>query len=230
MTVAIKKNGRRKSSEQLSIASEYKIITDLETTAFNSRVTKIYMDQLPWRTTSTRIVKEFKLGVGQGHQHNQLSKLILEKEKGLAMSSALVLIGYRVRSRQEIAEKLKCLGISLEIIETSLNNLEKAGYLDDKAFVKIWIKERAEVSSFGRHRIKNELLSKGIDSETIDRELSSLYAENEEEETALSVAKKMIPRYKSLDGKVVNRRLSQALMRRGFGPDIARKVLREILN
>ena len=230
MTMATKKNGRRKSSEQLSIASEYKIITDLEMTAFNNRVTKIYMDQLPWRTTSTQIVKEFNLVIGQGHQHKHLSKLILEKEKGLAMSSALQLIGYRIRSRQEIAEKLKLRGISLEIIETSLNNLEKAGYLDDSSFVKIWIKERAEVSGFGRHRIKNELLSKGIDNGTIDRELSRLYAENDEEETALSVAQKMIPRYKSLDDKVITRRLSQALMRRGFGPDIARKVLRELLN
>ena len=229
MALAIKRNGHPRLSEQLSIDSAYSVITDLETKAFNIQATKIYVDQLPWRTTATKIVKDLGLAIGQGYQSQQLSRLLSEKEERLAMNSALAMLTYRSRSCEEIARKLGKRGISSEVVTTVIKNLESAGYLNDKVFAKTWIEERVQVRGLGRHRIKKELLSKGVDPKTVDRELENIYGLQEEEELALSLAKTRLSKYVGLDNIVKMRRLGQVLLRRGFSPAITQKVLREII-
>ncbi|MDP1809106.1 MAG: regulatory protein RecX [Actinomycetota bacterium] len=204
-------------------------ITELEALSYNRQATIIYLDQLPWRTTATRVVKALELAVGQRCQSGALGRQVLDKEKQFAMEMSLQLLSYRIRSRREIDEKLEKRKISAEAAEATLAKLEQAGYINDNAFAKTWINERIEIHGHGRQRIKSELLSKGINAEVIERELDRVYSAEKEKCVALELAEKRLARYAGLDEAVVRRRLMQVLMRRGFSAQTAQKVLKDLL-
>jgi len=229
VATATRSNGSRRSSEQLTINSALNAVTELETAGGNRRATIIHLDGLPWRATATTIVKDLGIAVGQRYPSALLDKRIREKEKRLAMDLALQMLSYRVRSRREITDRLAKRKLAPEAVEAALTRLEQAGYLNETAFVRSWIKERVELRGYGRQRIKNELLSKGIAADAIDQELGA-FTEEQERAMALTVAKNRLSRYNGLDEVVKRRRLMQILMRRGFGAQIAQSVLKEALS
>lgn len=194
----------------------------------NRRVTVIHVDELPWKTVATLIVKDLELAVGQGHQSASLSRRIFECERRLAISLAIQLLSYRIRSRREIADKLLARKISPDAIEQAIARLEAADYLDDAAFTRAWIKERIDIHGFGRLRIKNELLAKGVDRGMIESELTSAYTAENEIAQASRLAQSRLSRYDGLDAATKRRRLTQVLMRRGFSAQVASNVLSEL--
>jgi len=229
VATATMRNWSPKQSEQLIIPSTTQTITELEILSPNRQATLIYLDQLPWRMTATKVVKTLELTVGKRYQSGALSRQVLDKEKQLAMELSLQLLSYRIRSRREIGEKLEKRKISTEAIGAALAKLEQAGYINDNAFAKAWIDERIEIHGYGRRRIKSELLTKGIDDETIESELDRLYTAEKEIRAARELAGKRLARYVELDKVVAARRLTQVLMRRGFSAKTARTVLKDLL-
>lgn len=226
MATATVRNWSPKRSDQLVIPSTTHTITELEVLSYNRQATIIYLDQLPWRTTATRVVKALELTVGHSSQSGALARQVLDKEKQCAMEISLQLLSYRIRSRREISEKLEKRRISTEAVEATLAKLEQAGYINDNAFAGTWVNERIEIHGYGRQRIKSELLSKGIDAEVIEEELDRAYSAEKEEHAALVLARKRLPRYAGLDEAVVRRRLMQVLLRRGFSAQMAQKALK----
>ena len=223
------RNPSRKPSDQLLITSSTNEITELETISYNRQVTIVYLDQLPWRTTATRVVKALKLEVGERCQSAILSRRILEEEKRLAMDLALQLLSYRGRSRREVVEKLEKRRLSPEAVEATLIKLEQAGYLNDHLFAKTWVNERIEIRGYGRQRIKSELISKGIDATIINSEIERVYTPEKEKQAAMQLARQRLPRYAGLEKVVIRRRLIQAMMRRGFSAQIAQHAAREAM-
>lgn len=221
--------GKKSTAGQLDITAATHIITELEFLSYKRQAILIYLDQLPWRATAAGVVKALNLAIGQRCQSAVLSRQLLEKETQLAMELSLQLLSYRIRSRREIFKKLEVRKISAEAIETTLGKLEQAGYIDDNAFTKTWINDRIEIHGFGRQRIKSELLSKGISAPIIQDELDRVYPVENETGAALELAEKRLIRYAGLDETVVRRRLTQALMRKGFSAQVVQQVLKDIL-
>lgn len=189
-------------------------------------MTIVYLDQLPWRTTATRVVKALKLQAGDSCQSSILGRRILDEEKRLAMELALQLLSYRGRSRREVADKLEKRRLSAEAVESTLAKLEQAGYLNDHLFAKTWVDERIKIHGYGRQRIKNELIAKGIDTTVINSELERVYSDETERQAAMRIAGQRVSRYAGLETGVVRRRLIQTLMRRGFSAQIAQEAAR----
>jgi regulatory protein len=230
VTSATKPRKQQKPSEkQLSLSSSTLGITALEPVSRNQRQVAIYLAELPWGTTAKEIIRELKLAVGQKHQPGQLGRRIEEAEQRLAMGLALRLLSYRGRSRREVVEKLSWRGVSAESVDRVVRKLEQAGYLNDEAFVKAWVRERTQVRGFGRYRIKNELLAKGIDPVEINTELGEAYTEDQEKAVALALAQARLSRYAGLDPMVARRRLAQVLLRRGFNSVMAQNIVAELL-
>jgi len=223
------KSQSQKSFEQLLITPALALITSLEQVTNNRRVTIIYVDQLPWKTVATRIVKDLGLAAGQEHQSTSLSRRIFECERRLSISLSIQLLSYRIRSRREISDMLVARKISPDAIDQAIAHLEAADYLNDMVFTRIWIKERIDVHGFGRQRIKNELLAKGVDRGMIESELTPAYTVENEIAQASKLALSRITRYKDLDAATKRRRLTQVLMRRGFSSQIASSVLSELV-
>lgn len=144
-----------------------------------------------------------------------------------ARSYADRLISYRPRSEKELSKRLKDKGYSCQIINRIINGLKEEGLIDDKKFAKLWARMRSHTSPRGPSLIKMELLSKGIDRETVEDVVENLKKDFNEEEIARELFKKRLRLVKGLDRTKAGQRLFGYLKRRGFSSEVIYKLLNE---
>lgn len=154
----------------------------------------------------------------------------LEEQRRSGMELALRLLSYRARSTNEIRERLGRKKIAEEAVSWVIEKLEDSDYLNDREFTRMWIRDRMEVRGYGRQRIRNELLARGIQVDQINDELENTYPVSSELERAKELAVSRLSRYADLDQVVARRRLTQFLLRRGFSASTAQSLLRELMS
>lgn len=141
-----------------------------------------------------------------------------------AREACLRLLGYRARSRRELAERLARKGFAPAVIRAAVSELEAAGMVDDDEFARAWVQERLSSSPRGSLVIRWELRRKGVEEKIIQRALEQEMGEEGELEAALRVAARHMPR--PGEGEPAGlRRLAGALKRRGFTFDVIDAVL-----
>jgi len=148
-------------------------------------------------------------------------------ELGGARRYLLRLLRYRPRSRGEAASRLRRRGYSDGIIEEVLLWAEGSGLIDDGAFAKLWIADRLERRPCGKALLRRELRGKGVALELIEQALRE--AEVDEEALARGLATERLKRYSELPSAEQRRRVLAFLVRRGFSPELSRRVLQGLL-
>jgi len=146
-----------------------------------------------------------------------------------ARNYAFLLLKFRLRSVQELRERLTRKKFPAETVETVLRQLEEKQFLDDRAFTRAWILGRA-ARRYGPSRIRSELRIKGIAPGMIEeglRELGEAHPEPDE------VKKLAGEKYRKLldsacDPRTAKRRLYAYFLRRGFSPDIVNEAIHEL--
>ena len=137
-----------------------------------------------------------------------------------AKNQALKYLSYRDRSKWEITQYLEKKQHSHLVIQQTLEYLENFDYVDDQRFALQWGQFNINKKKLGRNRLYLELLNKGIDRETLENILSTLYENNPEIQLAKECASKKWESLKGVEADKKKRRLFQHLKRRGFSADI----------
>ena len=137
-----------------------------------------------------------------------------------AKNQALKYLSYRDRSKWEITQYLEKKQHSHLVIQQTLEYLENLDYVDDQRFALQWGQFNINKKKLGRNRLYLELLNKGIDRETLENILSTLYENNPEIQLAKECASKKWESLKGVEEDKKKRRLFQHLKRRGFPTDI----------
>ncbi|UCH65928.1 MAG: regulatory protein RecX, partial [Ignavibacterium sp.] len=159
---------------------------------------------------------------------DRFSLLIKENRLFHIKQRALRYLGRRLHSSSELRIKLKQKGYEIELINTVITNLSKAGYLNDFEFAKEFTKEKSKTKLWGKNKIISELIKKGIPAEIITHVLNESVSEHDEYETAMVLAQKKIKLLKpKLDGLDLKRKVVSFLNTRGYRYDIAGKVCDE---
>ncbi|CAN5569429.1 recombination regulator RecX [soil metagenome] len=202
-------------------------------------VTRIVHQQKNPERVSVYIDGEFAFGlpatevVSRGLKRGQ--RLTLEEAQTLAAvdegsratDAAVQFISYRPRSEREVRDRLRKRCYSDPAIEIAIEKSRGWGYLDDRAFAEFWVDNRVRHRPRGARMLSQELWQKGVDREVIDAVLEE--TDLNEQEAALELARKRAPRLANLEPDVQKRRLSQYLARRGYGWDVIRPVLDDVL-
>lgn len=215
--------------EQLDLAASGSTITALTPLPPKGGGVHVFLDGVPWRIIPRHVAQELNLRVDKTHIQESLSERVAEVERRQAMEMAWRMFSYRPRSRQEVHDRLMRKRFSEQTAAWVIEKLEASGHLDDRVFVRMWIKDRMELKGYGRHRIRAELLSKGLDTETVNVELDSIYPADMEVRTASELLEARLQRYAGLDETVARRRLRQFLLRRGYSAATAHSVIRELM-
>jgi len=145
-----------------------------------------------------------------------------------AKAHALRYLSYRDRSKWELTQYLEKKEHSHSVIQQTLDYLTELNYLNDPRFAIQWGQYKINKKKLGRNRLYMELLSKGIDKETIEGTLNTLYEDNPERELAAQCARKKWVTLKGVEEEKKKRRLVQYLQRRGFSSDIIYQSLRTL--
>ena len=145
-----------------------------------------------------------------------------------ARTAVFRLLKIRIRSEQEIAERLKTKKFDSSIIKETIRYFKDIELINDRIFAQSWIRSRLN-KPFGLGRIKNELKAKGISEDILQEELEKIKADDyQESEIVLKVAQRRASIYRNVDPLKLKQRLFGYLARRGFSSESIYKALKKI--
>lgn len=148
-----------------------------------------------------------------------LSAGLDESEPAAAMQRALLLLGYRARSRAEMVQALELDGYPQEVVETICARLEDTGLIDDERFVEEFVHAKIR-ASWGSRRIIRDLEAAGVPEDILQRCTEALTSDDTEYERATELAVKRASRQPDVA------KLAAFLARRGFPAPVAWRAAR----
>ncbi|MCM8792556.1 MAG: recombination regulator RecX [Candidatus Omnitrophica bacterium] len=134
------------------------------------------------------------------------------------------LLKFRMRSENEIIQRLKRKKFSDDIIKQTLEYFKRLGLLDDWKFSQIWIEERLK-KPFGLYRIKKELKQKGVSTEIIEQVLAEKRGNYQEEAIIAKVLEDKVKKIKTPLSLKDKRRLYNWFIQRGFDAEKVSEVI-----
>lgn len=140
---------------------------------------------------------------------------------------ALGLLAVRPRSRRELERRLLQARFEPAEVEDVLGRLERVGLIDDAAFARQYAEHRFGVRREGSRAVANGLRAAGIAPA-----LAAATAEDapdDDEQRAADLARSRASRLVGVSPEKAFSRLSSLLMRRGYGPEVARTAARKAL-
>ncbi len=144
-----------------------------------------------------------------------------------ARDYAFLLLKFRLRSENELRERLKKKKFDAQVIEKVLSSLKEKEFIDDNSFTKAWISSRIK-KPLGIRRIRQELALKGVDKSVIDNGINELKKNYSEKEIVENIAKDRLSKIKGYDPQKSKKRIFAYLLRRGFSPEIVIDVLNSL--
>jgi regulatory protein len=137
------------------------------------------------------------------------------------------LLGFRDRSRRELERRLLRAGFEPEVIAQALDDLTRAGLIDDERFAAAVADHARGGRPSGRRAVMSKLLASGVDRATAERAVAPL--EETETDRADALAARLAGRMQGLEPAKALRRISGTLLRRGFAPSTAFAAARRAL-
>lgn len=189
---------------------------------------RVRMDDGSSYTILKSMLRERPLEVNQALDGAEYARWVARKQYASAMEKAVGMLAVRARSREEIRQGLNRIGYAPGTVERVMGRLEQAKLLDDTEFAQAWAQSRA-ARKYGPRRIAMELRQKGIDGETAAAVLENLDTD-EQEESALALAKKALGRAKAgEDPRKTRQRVIDSLVRRGYGWEAAKRACDRVM-
>ena len=151
----------------------------------------------------------------------------MDSQKKQATVIALRVLAASPKSRAEISQKLKDKGFALPVIDEVLTDLEKQGFLSDKAYAQNLIAKFTAGQSSGSRKIQFELKRHGISGKISEEVLSGINPE-EERARARELAQNRWQRFNNIDPQKRKKRVFDFLLRRGFDFQTVRDIMEEM--
>jgi regulatory protein len=172
-----------------------------------------------------------RLGLHEGAEIDArvLAQLIDAAEIRRGRLTSLRLLQRRLRSRTELDLAMRRRGLTRLQVAAVLADLERAGWIDDARFARLWIEERMALRPRGARALRAELRARGLAPDVIDAALRGLISVEQERDAALAQAARRLDRLRGLPPAVVRRRLVAWLQRRGFGQAAIACAVRALL-
>ncbi|KXB98052.1 MAG: hypothetical protein AA908_01190 [Chlorobi bacterium NICIL-2] len=139
-------------------------------------------------------------------------------------------LAYRLRSSAEVAKRLRTLGAGDDDIRTVLELLHRYGRLDDERFARAFVRDAARLRMLSARAISSQLRARGIPDQIVQAAVATEYPSSDEEQRAREAALRALRRNASRPPEQQQRRVRDALLRRGFSHDVVRRVLASLFD
>jgi regulatory protein len=142
-----------------------------------------------------------------------------------ALQHAVGLLSARPYSERKLQEKLRRRDYEPDEIRAALERLKKERLLDDLKFAEDFVRVRLASRPRAATALIRDLLARGISMDVARKIVDAATSVADEESIARQLVERKAAQYDQLESHVRWRRLGGLLARRGFSPDIIRKVL-----
>ncbi|NOX19161.1 MAG: regulatory protein RecX [Chlorobi bacterium] len=172
---------------------------------------------------------EFNLEAGEEIEFSIVKTLKEISKKHEAKLKALNLLARRAHSKRELTIKLLQRKIEKEIIEQIIPELERAGFLNDADFARLYAEEKISRKRLGPLKIKSELIKKGISKEIIDETISAIDRDTIYRNCKYLLEKKM-NFIRETDERKLRNKLYSYLNSKGYEAEIIYELLGDLSN
>lgn len=141
-------------------------------------------------------------------------------------------LAYSAKTRGQLRKKLQAEGFDAELIEPLLDKFEAAKLIDDAEYAQNFVAQKSRTKKLSRAALRRELAERGVRGEEVENALAQRTDEQEREDAAELVRKKLRPGMDLSDRAEkdrVTRRLLGMLARRGYSSSVSMSVIREEL-
>jgi regulatory protein len=170
-----------------------------------------------------------RLGLGVGSIIDETAEAAVRREAALLATydRALDLLALRARSAVELRRMLLRKQEPRDLVETAIERLLRAGFLDDASFARQFARSRALGAGLSRRRLQQELALRGVARDVASAALNEVFTEEPIDEVAglERVARKKLALLAKLDAPTRRRRLSAFLVRRGYDFDDVNRIV-----
>lgn len=141
-------------------------------------------------------------------------------------------LAYSAKTRGQLRKKLQAEGFDAELIEPLLDKFEAVKLIDDAEYAQTFVAQKSRTKKLSRAALRRELAERGVRGEEAENALAQRTDEQEREDAAELVRKKLRPGMDLSDRAEkdkVTRRLLGMLARRGYSSSVSMSVIREEL-
>ena len=141
-------------------------------------------------------------------------------------------LAYSAKTRGQLRKKLQAEGFDTELIEPLLDKFEAAKLIDDAEYAQTFVAQKSRTKKLSRAALRRELAERGVRGEEAENALAQRTDEQEREDAAELVSKKLRPGMDLSDRAEkdrATRRLLGMLARRGYSSSVSMSVIREEL-
>ncbi|HEV2128041.1 MAG TPA: regulatory protein RecX [Thermomicrobiales bacterium] len=186
----------------------------------------VYLDEAYAFSMSVRSLTEHPISVGDTLSEADVRRLLAADEPDRATNSSLNLLSHRGRSERELRQRLRRKGYTSTAIDEAVRRVIDWGYLNDERFAEGWVEQRQASRPRSRRALAHELREKGVDRQIIETTLGE--AEIDEVGDARRLASDKWRKERGQPPDKRRQRTAAFLARRGYGWDVAKRVLDEL--
>lgn len=150
------------------------------------------------------------------------------KPRDSAYDAAARYLAARPRSTLEVRRHLTKKRYDEREIADALARLREAGYVDDAAFARYWLDQRARFKPKGSLGLRSELRAKGVSASVITAALDEAGAGRNEADVASAALASRLARWGDLTPNERKARAQHLLRQRGFTFDVISEVLERL--
>lgn len=184
----------------------------------------IFLDGKYAFSAGEKTVAEFVLLKGKELDDEQVEKIRQFAAAAKASDLAAHFLSYEPRTIFEVLQYLKKHEISDEAANSAVNQLNELGYLDDRQYAKLFIKNDLRVGSDGPKSLLRKLTQKGVDPEISQTELDEVM-DKDWIEVGQRVIKSMIHQAGKLAQRELKRKMKTKLLMHGFDGGISSEII-----
>ena len=201
------------------------IITKLEIQHKRKDRCSVYLDGEFAFGISVDLLVQFGLTRGKALTSGQIEEIQYEGKKRNAKERAVRFLSFRDRSEKELRDKLKDLQFESGIIDWVIDEMKRMNLIDDERFAMTLARHKIMTKPMGEYLLRRELKAKGVPDAIIQTAVDKTYKNHDPMDLASQLAVRQMKKYRHIDPIKAKKRVSDFLLRRGFGWDIIHDVL-----
>ena len=204
------------------------LITKIEVQQNHKNYFNLYSEEDVYLFSITEeTLLHFGISKNKEFSDEELESIHLYDQKMRCVYQAYRYLTRRPHLNAELKRKLSAKKFSNLIIEQTLEYLNKKKYMDDDAFIKMFVQEQINLKKNGPLIIKKKLLEKGARTTVIDPILSEDYTEEMQIKNAKKLFQSKIKTIDQDDEKKIKEKMFRFLQQKGFAWMIIEQIFSE---
>ncbi len=161
------------------------------------------------------------LKVGENVDDQFLNELVLENEKSLALSRSAKLLSKNLKTIKQMKEYLYGLGYGPSVVNYCIEKLSEYNYVNDQNYANIYL--RSVKNKYGKFKIENELIKKGVQKNVIEETLQDFKVD----ESVIEALSKKFLKNKEINNDTISK-LIRHLLSKGYSYDDIKGVVNNL--